>query len=98
MTAFLDNASVWGADDWVFTRTFRPSAAVRNATAIILVMDSVKHGAVVTLNGVRLGVVQDQVGSSVAALLLRCYHTRPHTVPMYIVRCVHRSVVGMPRT
>jgi beta-mannosidase len=66
-TNFLDNRSVWNAPDWSYSRTFTgPAAAAFSvdgtaaAEAVLLVLDSVKMGAQVVLNGATVGETTDQ--------------------------------------
>eukprot|EP00729_Bicosta_minor_P012791 gene12791-18050_t len=58
------NASVWGARTWTYTATFTPPASLsgdtRRSDAVLLVLDGVKMGANVLLNGQPVGTAVDQ--------------------------------------
>ncbi|CAE8603207.1 unnamed protein product [Polarella glacialis] len=57
---FLD-ASTWNQPDWVYSRKFIPNSDLISAgNKATLVLESVKMGAMVMLNGVHLGNVTDQ--------------------------------------
>lgn len=53
------NSSLWGADGWTYTTWFAAPAAAAGGE-VLLVFDSVKMGAVGSLNGVTLGEFRSQ--------------------------------------
>ena len=59
-TNFLDNSSVWTLPDYSYSRNFTVPTAVAASARLLLVVDSVKMGAMVSLNGVALGNTTDQ--------------------------------------
>ena len=59
-TNFLDNSSVWSAPDWRYRTAFTPAAHVLAASAVTLVLESVKMGARVRVNGQLVGTATDQ--------------------------------------
>ena len=60
-TNFLDNSSVWERPiDWTYRRNFTLPTGALSGSRLLLVLDSVKMGATVRLNGARLGMTTDQ--------------------------------------
>ena len=59
-TNFLDNSSAWTLPDYRYSRDFTVPTAVAASARLLLVLDSVKMGAMVSMNGVALGNTTDQ--------------------------------------
>eukprot|EP01051_Picozoa_sp_SAG22_P006670 SAG22_NODE_444_length_10453_cov_8.586343_1_plen_384_part_00 len=53
-------AALWGADGWVYATSFSTPPELAAGGLSLLVMDSVKMGARITLNGKSLGVARSQ--------------------------------------
>eukprot|EP00729_Bicosta_minor_P029755 gene29755-24138_t len=54
------NSSLWANRDWTYTKTFSYTVGPAQAGEVLLVLDGVKMGSTVTLNGIVLGRTLDQ--------------------------------------
>lgn len=45
------NSSLWGSNDWTYTKTFSAARPTADGSDVVLVFDGIKMGATIKLNG-----------------------------------------------
>ena len=57
---WLHNSSIWAGHAWTYSTTFSVPTQAPQPSSVLLVLDGVKMGAAVQVNGRHVGVVRDQ--------------------------------------